>query len=79
MKYSFDGILYDTKEQAEQAVDEYAVTHFDEYLNETFGEVCVAGYTYPCSYAFENIDPIAYRVSIGDYSNMLLNDIEEIE
>ena len=79
MKYQFDGVAYDTKEQAEQAVDDYAVAHFDEYLDETHGDVFVAGFTYPCSYAFESIDPIAYRVSLGDYSNMLLNDIEEIE
>ena len=75
----FNGVLYDTKEEVESVVDDYARDHFDEYLDYTFGDISVAGYTYPCSQVFKSVDPVAYRVSVSDFSNMLLNDIEEIE
>lgn len=78
MKYIFNDVVYETIEQAEDAVDNYARDIFDDYLDETYGNIDVAGLNYPCSQVFESVDPIAYRVALSDFSNALLADIKTI-
>ena len=40
---------------------------YDEYLDGAYGPVVICGYSYSASYAFHEIDPIAYRCSFSDW------------
>lgn len=49
-------------------------TRFDEFLDECYPEVKIAGYTYSTSHALKEIDPIAYREG---FNNWLDSEISE--
>lgn len=44
---------------------------YDEMLDETYGPVIIAGYTYDTSRALKEVDPIAYSVGLNDYESFL--------
>lgn len=53
---------------------------YDDMLDEVTGEVEIAGYSYSASYAFKNIDPIAYRCGFGDWLDSEIGEtVEEAE
>lgn len=47
---------------------------YDEMLDEVYGNVQIAGYTYTTSHALKNVDPIAYRVGLSDYESSVEED-----
>ena len=47
---------------------------FDEYLNEIYGSVEIAGMTWDASIAFERVDPTAYVLALTDYEDSLSDD-----
>lgn len=52
---------------------------FQEYLDECYPVVNIAGYEYSVSYALRECDPIAYRVALSDYAaSVECNDCEEV-
>lgn len=52
---------------------------YQEMLDECYPVVNIAGYEYGVSYALQNLDPIAYRVGLADYSaTQECNDCEEV-
>jgi len=40
---------------------------FDEYLDETYGDVMIAGHDYPTSYALKQADPVVYEDDMTDW------------
>lgn len=48
--------------------------HFDDFLNESYGYVSVAGLHYQTSRAFKMIDPIAYEEDFKNWVDSLLKD-----
>lgn len=78
-KFLFNGMVYDTREDAESAVSDYAGETYDEMLDFTNEPVIINGFTYAPSYVLRIIDEIAYRCGLGDYEDSLLSDIQEIE
>ena len=63
-----DGEEYETISEAE-AEDRYI-----EMLNDCYGSVDVAGYTYETSEALRSLDPIAYRCGLSDFISSLEED-----
>lgn len=47
--------------------DEPTKEDYDEWLDEAYGDVAIAGLTYSTSDALKSCDPIAYRVGFSDY------------
>lgn len=59
---------------------EYSCTEdeFDNYLDETYPDADVCGFTYNASYALKELDPTAYRCMKADYeSEYDLDDCDE--
>lgn len=52
---------------------------YADMLDEIYGEVTVAGYTYNTSRILKEVDPIAFRCGVADYIDSLLEDAEEAE
>lgn len=75
--YKFLGDEFTSRVDAENAVENYADEHYDEWLDEIYGDVEICGLTYSSSYALKEIDPIAYRVGVSDFADSLYDDIEE--
>ena len=51
---------------------EYELAHqYDEFLDEIYGTVVIAGYQYNTSQALKEVDPIAYSVGMNDYESSL--------
>ncbi len=40
---------------------------YDEFLDEVYGDVNIAGIYYPTSQALKETDPVAYRVGFNDW------------
>jgi len=51
---------------------------YDEWLDEVYGTVEVAGVMYDTSVLWKNADPIAYEVGMGDYANHLMEEDENL-
>jgi hypothetical protein len=45
-------------------------------LDDSYGKVNIAGYTYNTSHALKQLDPIAYNVGIRDYNDEEMSNIE---
>lgn len=57
-------------------MNDYELTQqYDEFLDEIYGTVKIAGYEYNTSQALKEVDPIAYSVGMNDYEASL----EEVE
>lgn len=67
-------LLQEDVEKAQDDVDnfEYEATEeeYENYLDEIYGDVEVAGYTYSTSLILQNIDPTAFRTGKNDYEAM---------
>lgn len=67
---------YETAEEcAQRVVDEMSSDYYDEMLDEVYGIINICGYDYTASYAFEQIDPIAYRCGMTDYIDSCWEDV----
>ena len=53
-------------------MNEYELAQqFDEFLDEVYGTVKIAGYEYNTSQALKEVDPIAYSVGMNYYESSL--------
>jgi hypothetical protein len=43
--------------------------NYDEFLNECYGDVEIAGMKHPTSQVLKEVDPIAYDVGFSDWSS----------
>lgn len=44
-----------------------ALQQYDEYLDDVYPDITVAGLTWTTSYTIKNVDPIAYRTGFSDW------------
>ena len=79
MKYEFNCEVYETEQEVQDAVREYAEDNFDNFIDEMYGEIEICGLSYYASNALKRVDEVAYRCGICDYEDMLQEDINEIE
>jgi hypothetical protein len=71
---------YESLESIMQKFTRYGTSEqYDEWLNEVYGEIEICGFKYYASYAFKEVDPIAYGCGYGEYWSYLLSDGEYIE
>ena len=54
-------------DQCEDITDAEQERRFREMLDDTYGEVEIAGYKYDTSRALEELDPTAFRCGVRDY------------
>lgn len=47
---------------------------FDEFLDEAYGTVKIAGFEYATSRALKEIDPTAYRCGTADYIDSIVRE-----
>lgn len=47
--------------------DDITERDFDDYLDDTYGDVNIVGYSYSTSYAFREVDPTAYDEEYNNY------------
>lgn len=50
---------------------------YEDFLNEVYGDVKVAGMTYSTGFALRYLDPIAFRCGKSDYESITLSDMED--
>lgn len=77
-KYKFGGRVYETRGEAEEAVEVYARSIFDDEIDKNHDEIFIYGCRYSPSYVLKTIDNIAYQCLLGDFADSLLYLIEEI-
>lgn len=68
---SFRGFIVNNG-QVDISSDEYM-----EFLDEVYGEVTICGMTYSAGSALEAVDPVAFRVGLGDYESQIQAELEE--
>jgi hypothetical protein len=78
-KYKFGGRVYETLEEAEEAVEVYASSLFDDEIDKIYDEICICGCTYSPSYVLKTVDDIAYRSLLTGFAGSLFYLIEEIQ
>ena len=78
-KFVFNEETFNEYRDAEMAAMEYAETTIDEFLDDCFGEVEVAGYSYRTSTVLRKTDVILFRIILSDYYNDCIDQIEESE
>lgn len=61
-----------TNGQVDIGTDEYS-----DFLDDCYGDVTICGMTYSAGAALEAIDPIAFRVGLGDYEAQIQTELEE--
>ncbi len=76
--YKFNEEIYETREEAEEAVYCYAEETFDDVLDME-DDVVVCGLSYSPSIVLKRVDEVAYRCYLHDYADSLMCDVEEIE
>jgi hypothetical protein len=47
--------------------EKYTEEDYNTMLDDCYGDVSIAGYTYPTSYVLKEIDPTAYDCGFSDY------------
>lgn len=74
--------LFETAEEAAKYIlDEEEIDNdlYDDMLNEVYGDVEICGYKYSAAYAFEEVDPIAYRCGLSDWKDDVYSEqLDEI-
>ena len=78
-KFIFNKEIYETFDDAADAVRNFAYETFNEYLDDCFEEIRIGNLTYRPSVVLKSTDPTAYRCMLCDYENYLQYDIEEVE
>ena len=66
-KYFFQEMLLD-------AIRDYPVEDFDEFLDEVHEPIKIMGITYDASFVLQNVDPIAYDIEMEEYFNCLYHN-----
>ena len=56
-----------------KVIKEYeAKEMYDDFLDEIYGQVNIAGYEYSTAYALKEIDPVAYEEDFRNFADSLL-------
>lgn len=79
MKYTFNGTEYtDIDEVLSDLIDELSDDEegYDDWLDEIYGEVTMGSHSWSPSKVLQEMDPIAYRCGIDDYTNGYYRDIK---
>lgn len=58
--------------QVDISKDEYM-----EMLDDVYGDVTICGMTYSAGTALEALDPVAFRIGLGDYESEIQAELEE--
>lgn len=61
-----------TRGQVDISKDEYM-----EFLDEIYGDVTICGMKYSAGTALEACDPVAFRISLGDYESEIQAELED--
>ena len=77
--YEWCGKYFKTREALERFAENMADETYDDMLDETYGEVEIAGMTYSTSNALRRIDPTAYRCGVSDYESSIICEADTIE
>ena len=77
--YECCGKYFKTREALERFAEDMAYDTYDDMLDETYGEVEIAGMTYYTSNALKEIDPVAYRCGVYDYESYIISEADTIE
>ena len=72
-----DEKISDLKEEIEKLDSNDNEEEYNEFLDDTYGSVNVAGYKYDTSYVLKEIDPTAYSVGHSDFNNSRLTEAQE--
>ena len=78
-KFVFNNETFDEYSDAENAVIEYVYLNIDDFIDDCYGEVNIAGNLFRTSIALRQTDPILFSMIRDDYIQFFLKDIEEIE
>lgn len=54
--------------------DHITVDDYDDFLDDCYGDIEIAGCTYSASVALKRVDPTAYAVGFADYADGLDHD-----
>lgn len=74
--FKIDDIIFKTSNDvAEYIVENMDADQYDDMLDEIYGEVQIAGYTYSTSNALKNVDRIAYECGFDDMKDLERSDI----
>ena len=78
LPYVFDGEEFlNERELDDYIIEEYAPTHYDEYLDKVYGDVRVGGREYPSSEVLHDTDPMRYRREMLDWAGKIYDEIIE--
>ena len=78
MKYFVNGDAMDKDAAIEAILEEVETDQYDEFLDEAYGEVEIAGMTFSTSYALKELDPTAYRCGFNDYTDGLRDEVGDL-
>ena len=78
LPYVFDGEEFSSeRELDEYIVEEYAPTHYDDYLDGVYGDVRVGGRDYPASEVLHDTDPMRYRREMLEWAGKIYDEVIE--
>lgn len=52
---------------------------FNDMLDDIYGMVEIAGFKYDTSRAWKEVDPVAWKLSLNDYADSLIENGDEVE
>lgn len=78
LPYVFDGEEFSSERELDYyIIEEYAPTHYDDYLDEVYGDVRVGGRDYPASDVLHDTDPIRYRCEMLEWAGKIYDEVIE--
>lgn len=78
LSYVFDGEEFSSERELDYyIIEEYAPTHYDDYLDVVYGYVRVGGRDYPASEVLHDTDPIRYRREMLEWAGKIYDEIIE--
>ena len=78
LSYVFDGEEFSSERELDYyIVEEYAPTHYDDYLDKIYGDVRVGERDYLASEVLHNTDPMRYRREMLDWAGKIYDEIIE--
>lgn len=61
-------------ESGEELTDDELESRYDDWLDEISSEVTIGSLTYSASRVLKEVDPIAYRVGLSEYTDFELGE-----
>lgn len=80
MAYTYKDETYETEDEAiEKIVEELEDGAYDDYVDETYGDIVIEGITFNPSRILKELDPTARRCFILDMADSIARDeVEEV-